>query len=204
MEVLPLSGHIAKGDLSRVKLWVLRDPKAVNRMVGVVNKDGVEVLVLPLHVASTFGQLEIATYLLDRGANINQGMEPGGMTPLHYACGEGHVKVVDLLLERGADPSIATPMGYTPLMVASFVRRVDCVRSLLGHDAAKTTINAQSVEGATALHRACLQKNEDVARLLVGAGADLTVVDKAGFTPMSAAKAVGSKGIVGLLQVSGK
>ena len=200
---------LVEGNLSEVMVLVEKDPGYVNKMLMVKN-GRLTLLASPLHVASRLGHADIVAYLLDHGANTNRkvglcggnSVEEEGTTPLYYACYADHVKVVELLLARGADPTLSSRDGTTPLMAASYAGRLDCVRSLMSHDVAKATINAQSINGATALHYACLQNEEDVVGMLVDAGADLIVVDKSDFTPMSLAKAVGSKEVIRLLQVS--
>ena len=42
-----------------------------------------------------------------------------GWTPLMYASYVGHDTIVNLLLDTGVDPSLGTPTGLTPLMVAA-------------------------------------------------------------------------------------
>jgi hypothetical protein len=55
----------------------------------------------PLHLAAYLGRVEIATLLLDQGANVDP-LEVGGDTPLMMAVAKHHVAMVRLLLARGA------------------------------------------------------------------------------------------------------
>lgn len=57
----------------------------------------------PLHWASQYGHLEVASLLLGNGAGPSEKADYRD-TPLHLACLLGHGAVVALLLESGADP----------------------------------------------------------------------------------------------------
>lgn len=57
---------------------------------------------------------EVATYLLDKGADVN-GVTSDGLTPLHTAAQNGNVEMCKLLLERGAKINVADSKGWTPL-----------------------------------------------------------------------------------------
>ena len=68
-------------------------------------------------------QIDVATFLLNKGAEINtipHGFDYAG-TGLHYAAMRGHTKMVDFLLEHGADPNIKdTKVGSTPAGWANY------------------------------------------------------------------------------------
>lgn len=95
----------------------------------------------PLIWAAARNRTEAASWLLDRGANINQkatfgGLTHGqGITALHIAAQSGHMQMVKLLVGRGADLSIqddlynATPEGAAAYFGQSDVR--DYLHSLL-------------------------------------------------------------------------
>jgi hypothetical protein len=74
-----------------------------------------------LHVAAEYGNLEAATLLLDRGADVNARAAldesgVGGQTPIFHAVTQfcdGGLPVAQLLLERGADLSVRARLpGY--------------------------------------------------------------------------------------------
>jgi len=71
-------------------------------------RDRRQILANALVYAAAWGQIEAATLLLDRGAEVN--LIPAGFdyagTPLHYAALHGRREMVDFLLSRGANPSI--------------------------------------------------------------------------------------------------
>ncbi|CAM0952103.1 unnamed protein product [Alopecurus aequalis] len=77
---------------------------------------------------------DVVKYLLDHGADPDKASE-GGISPLHCAAGHGDCKTIELLLAKGAyvDP-IADNMG-TPLILATRLREVGVVKTLLEHNA---------------------------------------------------------------------
>jgi hypothetical protein len=58
----------------------------------------------PLSGAAQGKRLEVARFLLGKGADVNHQSHLGGETPLMDAAKSGNVEMVKLLLERGADP----------------------------------------------------------------------------------------------------
>jgi ankyrin repeat protein len=95
---------------------------------------------------------------------------------------------VRLLVERGADPAIANHVGLTPLMTASAGGHLEIVRFLLGLPSAKATIDRRDNYGQTALWLACSTARGGVVRALLEGGADPTIADNGGTTPMAIAK----------------
>jgi ankyrin repeat protein len=72
---------------------------------------------LPLVTAAWGGNEEAVEFLLDRGANLNDGGRLE-VTPLMFASYCGHTKIVKLLLDRGADVNMTDSMGNTALSFA--------------------------------------------------------------------------------------
>lgn len=68
-------------------------------------EDFTEAISDALYIACRNGKTEVAAYLLDLGANINQRGFFGG-SGLHWAACNGHRKTVELLLARGADKDL--------------------------------------------------------------------------------------------------
>ena len=82
--------------------------------------------VSPLGTAATFGDANIASLLLEHGADTQLTADHGG-TPLHSAAANGFTEIVELLLAHGARTDARTDRGQTPADLAAS----DEIRSLL-------------------------------------------------------------------------
>jgi ankyrin repeat protein len=155
----------------------------------------------PLVEAAECGHLDIVRFLLDQGADVNR---PSGVgwVAIEIACWEGRVDVVLLLIERGADP-FEVINGDDP----AFFKAVNCgqvavVEALLKHacrddaswrDFCRYLIDSTDGEGNTALQTACNDFKEELVRLLLEAGADPTIANKHGDSPLDQAKYEGEE-----------
>ncbi|MCH8047801.1 MAG: ankyrin repeat domain-containing protein [Planctomycetes bacterium] len=72
----------------------------------------------PLSTAALHGRLDIAKYLIERGANVNATNNDGN-TPLHVAAFLCRREIVQLLLEKGGSPLKKNGRGETPINVVS-------------------------------------------------------------------------------------
>jgi ankyrin repeat protein len=176
------------GDVATMELLVGQNPRLLTA------RAPTQLYRTPLIFASMEGHVEVVRWLLDNGAAIDT-RDYDGATALSFACREGGFSVVELLMERGADPTIATLGGWTPLVVASRQGHLEVVRFLLGHPRARATLNRRDGGGGTALWFACYHGRGGVARALLEKGADPTVVDVGGTTPMAVAKQQPSLGV---------
>jgi ankyrin repeat protein len=66
----------------------------------------------PLVAAAQRKRLEIAQFLLGKGADVNHQSSLGGDTPLMEAAKSGNVEMAKLLLEHGADPCTVPKYQY--------------------------------------------------------------------------------------------
>jgi hypothetical protein len=145
----------------------------------------------PLMPASILGRVEVVRWLVDQGAAIDE-RDNDGYTPLFVACFEGRGSVVRLLVDGGADPTATDQHGWTPIIAASVQGHVEVVRWLLGHSGGKETTNHRCGVGSTALLEACRYGRGGVVRALLESGADPTIVDNDGMSPVSVAKLGGA------------
>jgi ankyrin repeat protein len=154
----------------------------------------------PLHDAARAGDLEKVRALIDQGATIDAQSERGE-TPLILAILEGHADVVELLIARGADVMARNERGLTPLHAAAYSGNVELARFLLDHGAALE--DRANVSGATPLMEAAEQNHVGVAELLMARGADVSIPDRDGFTPLTQAWAKKRTEMVRLLKQHG-
>jgi ankyrin repeat protein len=119
-----------------------------------------------------------------------------------------NVDVVKALLAAGADPTIQGMRMATPLYVALTKQQSSdltkqqssdltkpqspelkqIVDAFLEHKSVKDFINLQTINGNTCLHRAVLNGNEEVVKALLTAGADPSIKNKMGQTPLDLIK----------------
>lgn len=104
-------------------------------------------------------------------------------TPLHHAAKGGREDMVTFLLGKGADANVQDYDGWTPLMTALRYGQEGVVRLLLEH--VGEGINLANHDGETALHFVAGSSGcEGMVDLLLSKGADATVEDSGGLTPL--------------------
>jgi hypothetical protein len=163
---------------------------------------------------STSADPELVRMLIDAGADVNARKEkPWNMTPLMVAISApydahgGRLKSVKMLLDAGAEINATTTYGETALWYATYGAEADIVSLLLQHRANPNFVTRPSPQwaspGGTALSAACPDDGltsatggisevilaprkgcVECARLLVQAGADPSIRDGYGRTPI--------------------
>jgi hypothetical protein len=180
-------GAAEAGDLPEVQRLVAQDP-------GLLNATRSRDDVTPLTLASRWGHVEVVRWLVDRGAAIGIALcfaSSRGRTPW---CGW-------LLLERGGDPTVTDKGGSTPLIHAFEGGHMETARCLLDHPSATAIINHRGRWGRTGLSWASANGHAGVVRALLEKGADHTIADSDGDTPMAMAKLHNRHACVELLKV---
>lgn len=120
-------GIALTGDIERVRECLSVCPDMVNQK----EKDHGNVA---LHVASSKGNLSMASLLLSKGANLNI-QDIFGNSPLHYAVDKRRKEMAEMLIKCGADVNLKDFRGNTPLHIACANSDIDMVRLLLLHNA---------------------------------------------------------------------
>ena len=117
--------------------------------------------------AAFFGHWKICDFLLNNGAEVNAYLDKTHETPLHNALAKAgrpyFFYVVKLLVDKGADVNAKTIPG---LETGAFMRDV-------------------RTKGETPLHRAAAYADEKTVSYLLENGADKTIKDANGDSPLS-------------------
>ncbi|XP_041315234.1 ankyrin-2 isoform X27 [Pyrgilauda ruficollis] len=143
--------HIAarKDDTKSAALLLQNDHNADVQSKMMVNRT-TESGFTPLHIAAHYGNVNVATLLLNRGAAVDFTAR-NGITPLHVASKRGNTNMVKLLLDRGGQIDAKTRDGLTPLHCAARSGHDPVVELLLERGA---PLLARTKNGLSPLHMA--------------------------------------------------
>lgn len=206
---------VRAGDIAKVTSLLAADPSLVNA------KDGG---ITPLLYAIHFGKLDVARFLLQKGADVNA-LTSNGVGPLYEAAGQGQTEIVRLLLEKGAMVNAKTETACTPLLIGSAMGQLDIVKLLLAkgadvnaqasyntiHESASPLIDATKVnadfeslgggplEGKRAASPDKKRGFLDVVKILLNNGAKTDITDNFGHTALYYASKNGQLEVVRLL-----
>lgn len=129
----------------------------------------------PLMKAAWEGELEIARYLIDKGADVNYSNQDKE-TPLHQAIGREQVDLVRFLIEKGAKVNVADVRGFTPLHKAAAAGNVEIVKLLV---VAKADTDAE-MYGLTPLMFAVSSRKPDAVLALLDLGVNVNYGSRSG------------------------
>jgi uncharacterized protein len=141
-----------------------------------------------LMTAAAVGDLESVKLLVERGANV-EAREPGfQQTALMFAVRANQPHIVEFLISRKADVNTRTRIGPTPNWFkpnssAAFGHGIGINRGGLPDRGSRIPIQG----GMTPLLYAARDGRLDIARMLVGAGADVNQTDANLITPLVSA-----------------
>ncbi|MGF9765392.1 ankyrin repeat domain-containing protein [Bacillus albus] len=145
----------------------------------------------PLMIATYKNDVKTAKALIEAGADVNI-QDDMKNNPFLYAGAEGYLHILKLTIDAGADPSLTNRYGGTALIPASEHGYIDVINELL----TRTSVDVNHVNnlGWTALMEAIVLSNgnetqQQVIRLLIKHGADVTIPDNDGVTPLEHARA---------------
>ncbi|XP_035856191.1 ankyrin-3 isoform X12 [Sander lucioperca] len=117
----------------------------------------------PLHIAAHYGNVNVSTLLLNRGAAVDFTAR-NGITPLHVASKRGNTNMVALLLDRGAQIDAKTRDGLTPLHCAARSGHDPALEILLERGA---PILARTKNGLSPLHMSAQGDHIECVKLLL-------------------------------------
>ncbi len=133
-----------------------------------------------LHVTAKQNIEEIATQLIKRGANVNQGNIHNN-TPLFLAATFKAVETARTLLLHGADINMANAYNMTPIETAIINNDPLMINLLLKY---QTDINKPTSDHKTLLHIAAQYNKVEIARILLEHGADVNAQNQFHMTPL--------------------
>ncbi len=199
-------GACKDGDVDCVRRYVetadhrayLQDDSALNSAVCYNHPDILRILleagtdpnihgehVPALHVAASNDNVEAAMILVSHGAKIDARDTVNNDTALIYGIRDGKFRVTEYLLDAGANPNLTDRRGVAPVHIAAVRNDVRLVLCLLGHGAA---INVRTHgDGRTPLMIAAAAGFEEMVEILLGRGADPSIVDSGGKSPLERA-----------------
>ena len=155
-------------------------------------------------------------HLMDKGVSVNTPDETG-ISPFQYACGQGHIDAVNammpvadinnedgrwtplhialeycqseitaILIKENANVFLTEENGEYPLHIACRKSCIKCVSILVSKGEA--SVDVQNKMGDTPLHYCAKANTFEIASFLLENGADLTVKNVDGLTPIVVAK----------------
>lgn len=164
-------------------------------------------------------RLDIVTFLVTNGADVDLGIDCAEQPPLHCSIWNFHSDILEFLLENGTQ-HIKHPDadGTIPLCTAAhggkLINAIDdgtitqkdldlyipvcqkMIRILVSKGAC---INEKNETGETALHEAVTWELPQLVQTLIDLGADKTVTDKEGKTPLDYALTRENQEIIAIL-----
>jgi serine/threonine-protein phosphatase 6 regulatory ankyrin repeat subunit B len=139
----------------------------------------------PLQKACYKGQLDSVTFLLKKGADINQ-IDDQGYGALHAAAAGNKTDMIDFLLRNGAHVDLKRPetkgkFSVTPLGWAVMMRNVEAADMLMNNNASVLSLDTL---GITLMERAVFNDDLEIIKSLVVHGADINQKDQYFWSPI--------------------
>nr|ADA72190.1 AnkA [Anaplasma phagocytophilum] len=180
------------------------NPKAIKGIIDSLVQQGANIGSMDgqgnpaLHLALVHANSKIAKVLIKAGANTEQ-LDSHGRTPLHVAAAVGDTAQFKMIARASPEKCFSSHSytGDTPLHEAltsrkvtekSFLKMLKEIKGQVSQECFLDVINArQLANGETLLHMAASCGYGRVCKLLVNAGAEVSVVDIEGKTPADVA-----------------
>ncbi|WP_353283954.1 ankyrin repeat domain-containing protein [Wolbachia endosymbiont (group A) of Lypha dubia] len=134
----------------------------------------------PLHYAAWRDRLEVAKFLIEKGADINAAdTSTAGKKPMHVAAENNSESVIEFLLEKGVSVDEADKNGWTPLHYAARFGQLEVAKFLIEKGADINVADA-SIAGKRPIHVATEENNKDIIEFFLSKGASVNDTDKDG------------------------
>lgn len=161
------------GDIAKIEM-LLNDGGDINESDRVVGT--------PLHYAAARGAIEVAQFVVDKGADLDVRNKSGSKaTPIHLGAANGHAELVSMLLKSGASIDSLDSKGKTALHDAAVAGQLETANVLIENGA---DVNIVDIDGNTSLHHAARFSHLDIVKLLVENGSDVNALNQRGHTPL--------------------
>lgn len=134
----------------------------------------------PLQIAAERGHLQIASYLLNHGASVNDKNDK--ISPLHLAIKNGHQEIAELFLNRRADINVKDENEERPFYYAVRYNQVPLIKLFLEYGC-----NINAVIGAIKekpIHVAVANQCMETIIFLLDRGADINAISTNHTTPL--------------------
>ncbi len=163
-----LLGCISKKDLELLKAFISENYPDLNDNCGATT---------PLNMAVRSGSLDIFSYLIEQGCDVNL-CDENGETPLIYACVKGNLEISKQLIEKGSDVNKQSKSGLSAFHLACKSGNTELIDLLIEKGA---DIHAVNNEGKNAYYFAT---KIETMTFLHNNNVSLNVVDKDGLSPV--------------------
>jgi ankyrin repeat protein len=168
--------HIRSGDVEIVRLFLAAGMSPDVRDQGFT----------PLLEAARRGHEEVASALIDAGANVDD-TDPYGVTPLMFSLISGSVQTAWQLIEKGAEVNVRDVDGRTALVEALTTENdipPELIAALIKRGA---DVSVRIANGLTPLMIAA-SGSPRLVQMLIEAGADINAKDDGGVSVLDMAK----------------
>jgi len=128
----------------------------------------------PLMWAVYYGDIDIVTYLISKGADINATDKYRDEPLLMWGVKKGRLNITKLLISKGANVNLSDKYGETALMDSARYGYYEIAALLIKNSA---SVTAKSENGDTALILAASAGDRKIVELLVSEGADINAVN---------------------------
>lgn len=152
-------------------------------------------------IAAKAGRLDVVAVLIEAGANIDL-QDNICLNPFLWGCISGNLGLVRMTVEAGADLTLLTRFGGVGIHPPAEKGHVEVVRYLA--EETDVNVNLTNICGWTPLLEAIILQDggpvqQEIVKLLLDAGADPSMVDQWGVSPLQHAQDKGFSQIADLL-----
>lgn len=178
----------------------VREALATGAALDAVDTDGRTAVL----IAARAGRLDLVSLLIEAGADIDV-QDRTKLNPFLWGCITGNLELVRLMVDAGTELDRCTRFGGMGIHPAAEKGHLEVVRYL----AEQTNINVNHTNlcGWTPLLEAIILRDggptqQEVVRLLLAAGADPTMVDQWGVSPLAHAQEKGFTELADILSAA--